>query len=105
MPAYPGGRKAMSQFIFDNLKYPKDAIEKNTEGTVYVTFVVDKEGVVRNVKILRGIGDGCDEEAMRVVKAMPAWKPGKQEGKAVNVQFNLPLVFKLQKAEAEKEDK
>jgi protein TonB len=64
-------------------------------GVVYVTFVVDKDGKIKDVKVLRGIGGGCDEEAVRVVKNMPAWKPGKQRGKSVTVQYNLPIRFTL----------
>jgi protein TonB len=64
-------------------------------GVVYVTFVVDKDGKIKDVKVLRGIGGGCDEEAVRVVKNMPSWKPGKQRGKSVTVQYNLPIRFTL----------
>lgn len=72
------------------------ARENGIEGIVYVTFVVDKDGKVKDAKILRGKGAGLDEEALRVVRSMPDWKPGKQNGRAVAVQYNLPVNFKLQ---------
>jgi protein TonB len=71
------------------------ARESGIQGTVYVTFVVEKGGNVSDVKILRGIGGGCDEEAIRVIRAMPRWNPGKQRGKSVRVQFNMPIKFTL----------
>lgn len=95
MPEYPGGDEAMRKFIADHLIYPKSAMDSAISGTVYVTFVVDYTGKVRDVKILRGIGGGCDEEVFRIVQSMPDWKPGKQYGKPVNVQFNLPVKFSL----------
>ena len=71
------------------------ARENEIQGNVYVTFLVDKDGKVKDAKILRGIGGGCDEEALRVVSHMPDWKPGKQNGRAVMVQYNLPVKFTL----------
>lgn len=71
------------------------AKDAGVQGAVYVTFVVEPDGNITNVKVLRGIGAGCDDEAIRVVKAMPKWKPGKQRGKSVRVQFNLPIRFTL----------
>ena len=71
------------------------AKDAGVQGIVYVTFVVEPDGNITNVKVLRGIGAGCDDEALRVVKAMPKWKPGKQRGKSVRVQFNLPIRFTL----------
>jgi periplasmic protein TonB len=88
--------KNMNQFISDNLRYPSLAIEKGTAGVVYVSFVVERDGSVTDVQLLRGIGDGCEQEAMRVVKAMPKWKPGKNHGEPVRVLFNLPVKFRLQ---------
>ncbi|MDD5570480.1 MAG: TonB family protein [Bacteroidales bacterium] len=96
MPAYPGGDEARIKFLQDNIKYPQMAKESSIQGKVYITFVVDENGRVIDVKILRGIGGGCDEEALRVVKIMPPWIPGKQAGKAVRVQYNMPVVFTLQ---------
>lgn len=71
------------------------ARESGIQGTVYVTFVVERNGNVTDVRVLRGIGGGCDEEAVRVIKAMPKWNPGKQRGKPVRVQFNMPIKFTL----------
>ena len=96
MPAYPGGEQKMMEYIAKNIKYPQIARESGIQGRVFVGFVVEPDGSVSNVKIMRGIGGGCDEEAMRVVKAMPKWKPGKQRGKAVRVSYTLPVMFKLQ---------
>jgi TonB family protein len=103
MPEYPGGKKAMYAFLGENIKFPAEAKKKGTSGTVYVSFVVENDGSVTNVGILRGIGDGCDEEAVRVVKLMPNWKPGTQKGEAVRVAYNLPVKFVLaQNKEKEK---
>jgi protein TonB len=96
MPSFPGGDQAMLSYLGKNIKYPTLAKESGIQGTVYVTFVVEKDGSVSNVKVLRGIGGGCDEEAIRVVKSMPKWTPGKQRGKPVKVQYNLPCRFVLQ---------
>ncbi len=92
---FPGGEEARITFLQKNIKYPALAHENGIEGRVYVTFVVGPDGSIRDVKVLRGIGGGCDEEAMRVVKMMPAFKPAKQNGRPVNVQFNMPIVFSL----------
>jgi len=94
-PGYPGGEVEMRKFLQENMKYPQMARESGIQGTVYVTFVVEKDGNITDVRILRGIGGGCDEEAMRVVRSMPRWNPGKQRGQAVRVQFNLPVRFVL----------
>lgn len=94
-PAFPGGDVARMKFLQDNIKYPQMARESGIQGTVYVTFVVERNGNVTDVKILRGIGGGCDEEAVRVVQNMPKWEPGKQRGKPVRVQFNMPIKFTL----------
>jgi len=87
--------KAMLEFIYQNLKYPKEAREAGTEGMVVVSFVVDQTGKIRDANIIRGIGKGANEEVLRLVGEMPDWIPGKQRGQAVNVQFNLPIKFKL----------
>jgi protein TonB len=94
-PGFPGGDEARIKFLQENIKYPTMARESGIQGTVYVTFVVEKGGNVSDVKILRGIGGGCDEEAIRVIRAMPRWNPGKQRGKSVRVQFNMPIKFTL----------
>lgn len=96
MPSYPGGEKKMYEFIIKNLRYPEIARENDIQGRVFVSFVVTKDGSLDKVKILRGIGYGCDEEAMRVILRMPNWKPGTQRGKAVAVSYTLPFNFKLQ---------
>jgi periplasmic protein TonB len=97
MPLFPGGEKARSRFLADSIIYPETARKNGIQGTVYVSFIIDDDGSVTNVKILRGIGGGCDEEALRVVRIMPKWIPGKQDGKAVRVLFNMPINFKLRR--------
>ena len=92
-PKFPGGFDALAQYLADNVRYPKPAIASDITGKVYVTFVVEKDGSITNVKLLRDIGGGCGEEAVRAVKAMPKWTPGKQNGQAVRTQFNLPVKF------------
>lgn len=95
LPEFPGGNDARVKFLSENTSYPKIAKDAGIQGPVHLTFVVEKDGSISNVAILRGIGGGCDEEAIRVVKAMPKWKPGRQNGKEVRVQFNMPIHFKL----------
>jgi len=95
MPEFPGGAESMMKYIASNVKYPAMARETGISGNVFVSFVVNKNGEISDVKVLRGIGGGCDEEAVRVVRAMPRWIPGKQNGKPVPVQFNLPIKFIL----------
>ena len=94
-PEFPGGMEALYKFIQDNVQYPQLALENGIEGKVYVTFVVEKDGSITNPRLLRDIGGGCGQEAIRVVKMMPKWTPGKQQGKTVRVQFNLPVTFTL----------
>ncbi len=96
MPEYPGGEVAMYKFIGENIEYPRMAKESGISGRVFVTFVVERNGSVTDVQILRGIGGGCDEEAIRVIKMMPQWTPGKQRGKPVRVQYRMPIKFTLQ---------
>lgn len=93
MPAFPG---SLSDYISENLKYPETARQNNIQGRVIVRFVVRTTGQVDDVTVTRGIGGGCDEEAARVVRAMPKWKPGRQKGELVNVYFNLPFNFILE---------
>lgn len=95
MPEFPGGDEALMKYLQRNLSYPEMASRTGTQGTVYVNFEVDKQGWIKDVTVLRGIGGGCDEEAIRVVKAMPQWTPGMQRGKAVRVLITLPVKFKL----------
>ncbi len=95
-PEYPGGHEAMMNFLAGNIKYPETAIKNNVHGKVFVSFGVEKDGSINNVKIIRGIGSGCDEEAARVVKLMPHWKPGELKRKHVATNFVLPIRFALQ---------
>ena len=97
MPQFPGGESAMMQYIGTNLKYPESAAKENIEGRVILRFVVTKTGDITDVSVLRGLDSRCDEEAMRVVRAMPKWTPGKQGGKDVDVYYTLPILYKLQK--------
>lgn len=95
MPEFPGGDAGRIKYLSDNIKYPQMARESGIQGRVFVTFVVEKDGRVTDVRVLRGIGGGCDEEAIRVIENMPKWIPGKQRGKPVRVQYNMPILFKL----------
>jgi periplasmic protein TonB len=95
-PAYPGGEEARMKYLQENIKYPEEAKELGIQGRVFVTFVVEVDGSITDVRVLRGIGGGCDEEAVRVVRGFPKWVPGKQRGVPVRVQFNLPIKFTLQ---------
>lgn len=95
MPEFPGGEEKLMEYLQKNVKYPAMARESHITGTVFVTFVVQGNGDITDVRKLKGIGGGCDEEALRVIKNMPSWKPGKQNGKSVPVQYNLPIKFTL----------
>jgi TonB family protein len=96
MPEYPGGLDALMNYLANNIKYPEEAKKANLEGRVFINFIVEEDGSVSNVKVLRGIGGGCDKEAVRVVENMPSWKPGSDENKEpVRVSFNLPINFTL----------
>ena len=95
-PEYVGGMDAFYKYLTDNLRYPEQAKADNIQGRVLIRFVVMDDGSIVNVEVARGIGGGCDEEAVRVVKAMPKWKPAVSDGKPVNVQYALPITFKLQ---------
>lgn len=94
-PEFPGGEAALIAYIGKNTKYPAIARENNIEGRVFISFVVEKDGNISDVKVVRGIGGGCDEEAKRVIKSLPRFTPGKQNGRPVRVQFNVPVNFKL----------
>lgn len=96
MPEFKGGMPELYKYLGNNIKYPVMAKESGIQGKVYVTFVVERDGSITDVRVLRGIGGGCDEEAVRVVQDMPNWTPGKQRGKPVRVQYNLPVRFTLQ---------
>lgn len=95
MPQYPGGQIAMLKYLMENIKYPKQIMEEGIQGRVTVSFIVEKDGRVSNVRLLRSVQSSLDKEAIRVVKSMPKWTPGKHNGKPVRVRFNLPVMFKL----------
>ncbi|MFP4620017.1 MAG: energy transducer TonB [Bacteroidales bacterium] len=97
MPEFKGGGiNAFRQYVQKNLKYPTVAAENGIEGTVFVKFVVDTDGGISNVAVMRGVDPSLNGEAMRVIRNAPKWEPGQQRGKAVRVQFTIPIVFKLQ---------
>ncbi len=95
MPAFPGGMRGLSRFISRNLKYPEAARNAGVSGTVRVSFVITPSGKIENPTVLEGVGYGCDEEAIRVVNAMPLWTPGKQDGQPVSVRYSVPFQFKI----------
>lgn len=95
-PTFPDGDAALFKYLHDNIEYPAIARESGIDGTVYVQFTIAKDGSITGTKVLRGIGGGCNEEAMRVINAMPNWKPGRQQGNAVKVRYTLPIKFRLQ---------
>ncbi|SFC19585.1 energy transducer TonB [Spirosoma endophyticum] len=95
-PEYPGGMTALGDFLSRSLKYPRAAASAGVSGKVFVSFVVNSDGSLTDLQVLKGIGFGCDEEAIRVMQKMPRWKPGKQSGRAVRVKFNLPISFTLE---------
>jgi protein TonB len=95
MPEFPGGQKEMFKYLGKNIKFPAAAKANGIQGKVYVNFTIGKNGEIRDIKILRGVHDLLDKEAVRVVKAMPKWKAGKQRGKTVSVSYNLPINFTL----------
>ena len=97
MPSFRGGQQKLFEFIGNNVVYPQEAIDVGVEGRVFVEFYIEKDGSVTDGKVLKGIGYGCDEEALRVIGLMPKWYPGKQRGKAVRVRYTLPINFKLSK--------
>jgi len=98
MPQFPGGQEAFVKYLAKNIKYPLKEKEAKVEGKVFVTFIVEKDGTITNVKVLKGVpdGQGLDAEAVRVISSMPGWKPGKQNGRAVRVSMNQPIKFSLQ---------
>jgi len=96
MPEFPGGMESLLKFINSSVKYPVVAQENGVQGKVIITFVIDKTGEVTNARILRGIDPSLDNEALRVVKSLPRWEPGKQNGKPVKVNYNVPINFVLQ---------
>jgi protein TonB len=95
-PEFPGGNTAMMKFLSENIKYPVIAQENGIQGRVICNFVVERDGSITDVQVVRGVDPSLDREAMRVINEMPRWKPGKQRGQAVRVRFTLPVVFRLQ---------
>ena len=92
-PHYPGGDVELHKFTAKNIKYPQEAREKGIQGTVYVSFIVDEEGKITDAKVLKGVNKILDDEALRILSLMPKWIPGKQAGKPVRVQHNMPIKF------------
>ena len=95
MPEFPGGESAMIAFLQKHVKYPADAKQQKKHGTVYLSFVVNEDGRITDVKVLRSVFPSLDKEAVRIVSVMPNWKPGMQNGKAVKCQFNFPVIFEI----------
>ena len=95
MPKFPGGDAARVKYMVENIKYPEPAKKQGLQGTVYVSFVIEKDGRITTTKVVRGVENSLDAEAFRVVSAMPNWIPGTDKGKPVRVQFNMPIQFKL----------
>ncbi len=95
-PEFPGGNAAMMKFLSDNIKYPVIAQENGIQGRVITNFVVERDGSITDVQVVRGVDPSLDKEAIRVIQSMPKWKAGRQRGSAVRVRFTLPVVFRLQ---------
>lgn len=102
---FPGGVDSLFLYLSNNLQYPKIARESDIQGTVFVTFIVEKDGRISNIEILRGIGGGCDEEVVRVIKNMPKWIPGKLQKECVRQRYNLPVKFTLGKSKRHKKNR
>lgn len=96
MPEFPGGMDKLMEYLSKNIKYPSIAQENNIQGRVIVEFVVNKDGSIVEPKVMRSVDTSLDNEAMRVIKSMPKWNPGKQRGKAVRVRYTVPVLFRLQ---------
>lgn len=96
MPTFPGGEFKMYEFLAMNIRYPQRARQDGYSGTVYVRFIVEPDGTITNIEVAKGVGGGCSEEAVRVVKLMPKWIPGEAFGKKVRVTYTLPINFRLQ---------
>ncbi|MBK0381481.1 TonB family protein [Pedobacter sp. SD-b] len=95
-PTFNGGLSAFGSFLSHNLRYPSNAIDNNLQGRVYLQFVIEKDGALTDAKVIKGIGGGCDEEALRVINLSPKWNPGTQRGKPVRVNYTVPIFFQLQ---------
>ena len=96
MPEFPGGQAALMKWLSNNIRYPQIALDNGISGRVVVKFVVEKDGSVGNVQVVKGVDKDLDKEAMRVVRAMPKWQPGKNNGQAVRCYYNLPVTFRIQ---------
>ena len=96
MPVFPGGDHELMRYIEDNLNYPQEALERGIQGRVFVKIIVEPNGSISNAKIIRGLGFGCDEEAISVIESMPNWEPGRKNGETVRVNIAVPVSFKLQ---------
>jgi TonB family protein len=98
MPQFPGGQGALEDYVNNSVDYPQQAVDQNTSGTIRVSFIIDENGKVMNAHLLGGqrLGNGLDEEAVRVVDRMPAWKPGKVHGKNVKTRLELPINFQVE---------
>lgn len=96
-PSFPDDMGKFYKFLQNNVRYPADAAMKNVQGKVFLTFVVEKDGSLTDIRVLRGIGSGCDEEAVRVLKLSPKWNPGMQNNRPVRVQYTMPISFALEK--------
>jgi len=92
-PVPPGGMRFFMQYLHQNLRYPPEARKKGTAGTVYLQFIVETDGTLSELQVVRGIGDGCDEEALRLLNSAPLWTPGRHRGRAVRVRMGLPVKF------------
>lgn len=95
LPKFPGGEDALYAYLSKNIKYPLLAMERGIQGKVYTSFIIEADGSITNIKILRGIGGGCDEEAIRVIHSMPKWIPGRHNNKNVRVEYTLPINYQL----------
>lgn len=93
---FPGGMQKLMEYLAKNIKYPNQAAAAGVSGKVFLSFIIDQNGAITNIEVLKGIGFGCDEEAKRVIAKMPNWKPGNQSGRAVKSRFNLPIAFRLE---------
>jgi len=94
---FPGGQIALEAQLEHSIEYPREALRKQTEGKVFIRFVILKTGEVTDAKVLKGIGDGCDEEAIEIIKRMPKWNPAKHQGEIVASYYTIPIEFKLNK--------
>lgn len=95
MPEFPDGTKALIKYLSENMKYPADAEMSRTQGRVIAQFIVNKDGSICDVKIVRGVYESLDNEALRLIKEMPKWKPGMEKGEVVRVKYTVPVVFRL----------